>query len=93
MSNIEKILGDFDPERSICYLPPLVTKRLAYAAFVHDMKQLQNDHILIPSERYFRQIWKEKFSHMKCVQYNRLGVCDLCVEYELKIRNSKNDDE
>lgn len=40
---------------------------------------------MIPSERYFRLIWKREFHYLKTVRHNRLGVCDQCVRFENQI--------
>lgn len=57
------------------------------------MKELDHDPSEIPGERYFRNVWKTSFKHVKVVRHNRLGVCNDCVRFDLKISEATSQED
>jgi hypothetical protein len=93
IETLEKAMGDVDPtSRGSVFLPPRVSLNQCYVAFKHDCIELGMDKTSVPGERYFRKIWKAQFPHFKAVRHNRLGVCDLCVSFDLRIQNATGDE-
>lgn len=82
MKIVVNIVGDSDPTCSAVYLPPGVTKIDVYDSFVHDQRKAARDSTLIPSSRYFYQVWKKDFPTVKVTRHNTLGVCDVCAEHD-----------
>ena len=68
--------------RVIMILPPGMIKKDVFNAFHYDQLKLGIAHDKIPGFSYFCKTWKIQFPYLKVVRKNRLGVCDICSQYD-----------
>lgn len=81
---LARILGDNDPASYKIYLPVGLSKIDIYDAFFSDHLAVNHDLSEIPGTSYFYKIWREQFPNLHVIEKNRLGICNVCSDFEVE---------